>query len=64
MQNGKYQVICKILETEYDLDIVNEITPMLAELNDEYEPDNTIVVLLPSRKGTRIMVLRLGETKK
>jgi hypothetical protein len=54
---GTYEV----LEIEYDLCITNEIMPMLAELNDKFEADKLgiVVGLLPSRKGTRIVVMRL-----
>lgn len=63
MTDGRYLAICQMLEAEYGLDIVNEITPVIAELNDKFESDNIVVALLPSRKGTRIMVLRLGGQK-
>ena len=50
-----------VLEVEYPLDITGEVMPMLAELNDRMEPDNLVVGLLPSRKGTRIVLLHLAS---
>lgn len=52
-----------VLEVEYGPDITNEIIPMLAELNDKFEPDNLAVGLLPSRKGTRIVLLHFAKEK-
>lgn len=66
MPKGTYRAICTILEIEYSLDITNEVMPMLAEFNDKFEIDgiSLVVGLLPSRKGTRIVFLRLGDAKK
>lgn len=52
-----------VLEVEYGLNITSEIMPMLAELNDHFEPDNLAVGLLPSRKGTRIVLLHLAKSE-
>jgi len=59
----RYRAVCAILEVEYGLDVTSEIMPMLAELNDRLESDNLSVGLLPSRKGTRIVLLHFAEQK-
>ncbi len=66
MPKGTYRAICDILEIEYSLDITNEVMPMLAEFNDKFEivGIGLVVGLLPSRRGTRIVFLHIGDLKK
>lgn len=60
---SRVAVCVDALEVEYPLDIMGEIIPMLAELNDRMEPDNLAVGVLPSRKGTRIVLLHFAKEK-
>lgn len=61
MGKRRCRAVCDVLEVEYGLDITGEVMPMLAELNDKFEPDNLAVGLLPSRKGTRIVLLYFAK---
>ena len=60
---SRVAVCVDVLEVEYPLDITGEVMPMLAGLNDRMEPDNLAIGLLPSRKGTRIVLLHFTREK-
>lgn len=57
MAKGRVAVYVDVFEVEYDSKTASEFLPAFAEFNDIVEKDNLAMGLLPSRKGTRIVLL-------